>query len=81
MGVQLTHGCGMAEVPMITKGAPDDGPELPATTEGRPPEGMEIRIADGEARPRGEAVCRGYPDPRAGNWCARWWNSRPAPSR
>ncbi|MEU1318470.1 class I adenylate-forming enzyme family protein [Streptomyces tibetensis] len=64
MGVQLTHGYGMTEVPMITMGAPGDGPELLATTEGRPPEGMEIRIVDGEVRLRGEAVCRGYLDPR-----------------
>ncbi|MEU9626135.1 AMP-binding protein [Streptomyces luteogriseus] len=63
MGVQLTHGYGMTEVPMITMGTPDDGPELLATTEGRPPPGMEIRIVDGEVRLRGEAVCRGYLDP------------------
>ncbi|GGX22930.1 class I adenylate-forming enzyme family protein [Streptomyces lomondensis] len=63
MGVQLTHGYGMTEVPMITMGSPDDSPELLATTEGRPPEGMEIRIVDGEVRLRGEAVCRGYLDP------------------
>ncbi|GAB2754010.1 class I adenylate-forming enzyme family protein [Streptomyces bullii] len=63
MGVELTHGYGMTEVPMITMGSPDDGPELLATTEGRPPEGMEIRIVDGEVRLRGEAVCRGYLDP------------------
>ncbi|MGX1563093.1 class I adenylate-forming enzyme family protein [Streptomyces sp. NPDC055506] len=62
MGVQLTHGYGMTEVPMITMGAPDDTPELLATTEGRPPEGMEIRIVDGEVRLRGEAVCQGYLD-------------------
>ncbi|MGW7212242.1 class I adenylate-forming enzyme family protein [Streptomyces collinus] len=63
MGVQLTHGYGMTEVPMITMGDPDDTPELLAATEGRPPEGMEIRIVDGEVRLRGEAVCRGYLDP------------------
>ncbi|MEU0189993.1 AMP-binding protein [Streptomyces afghaniensis] len=63
MGVQLTHGYGMTEVPMITMGSPDDTPELLATTEGRPPEGMEIRIVEGEVRLRGEAVCRGYLDP------------------
>ncbi|MFF7391683.1 class I adenylate-forming enzyme family protein [Streptomyces scabiei] len=64
MGVQLTHGYGMTEVPMITMGAPDDSAENLATTEGRPPEGMEIRIAqDGEVRLRGEAVCQGYLDP------------------
>ncbi|MFI1566349.1 class I adenylate-forming enzyme family protein [Streptomyces sp. NPDC020490] len=63
MGVQLTHGYGMTEVPMITMGSPDDTPENLATTEGRPPEGMEIRIVDGEVRLRGEAVCRGYLDP------------------
>ncbi|WP_037669963.1 class I adenylate-forming enzyme family protein [Streptomyces griseus] len=63
MGVRLTHGYGMTEVPMITMGAPDDTPEELATTEGRPPEGMEVRIVDGEVRLRGEAVCRGYLDP------------------
>ncbi|MFI6008245.1 class I adenylate-forming enzyme family protein [Streptomyces sp. NPDC051243] len=63
MGVQLTHGYGMTEVPMITMGAPDDTAENLATTEGRPPEQMEIRIVDGEVRLRGEAVCRGYVDP------------------
>ncbi|MGW0755190.1 class I adenylate-forming enzyme family protein [Streptomyces sp. NPDC002814] len=63
MGVQLTHGYGMTEVPMITMGAPDDTVENLATTEGRPPQGMEIRIVDGEVRLRGEAVCRGYLDP------------------
>ncbi|MFE0453424.1 class I adenylate-forming enzyme family protein [Streptomyces sp. NPDC058914] len=63
MGVQLTHGYGMTEVPMITMGSPDDTPENLATTEGRPPEGMRIRIVDGEVRLRGEAVCRGYLDP------------------
>nr|WP_237519855.1 AMP-binding protein [Streptomyces sp. HUCO-GS316] len=63
MGVQLTHGYGMTEVPMITMGSPDDTAANLATTEGRPPEGMEIRIVDGEVRLRGEAVCRGYLDP------------------
>ncbi|MFJ9962806.1 class I adenylate-forming enzyme family protein [Streptomyces avermitilis] len=64
MGVQLTHGYGMTEVPMITMGSPDDTAENLATTEGRPPQGMEIRIVDGEVRLRGEAVCQGYLDPR-----------------
>ncbi|MEU1305452.1 class I adenylate-forming enzyme family protein [Streptomyces shenzhenensis] len=63
MGVQLAHGYGMTEVPMITMGDPDDTAENLATTEGRPPAGMEIRIVDGEVRLRGEAVCRGYLDP------------------
>ncbi|OAR24245.1 cyclohexanecarboxylate-CoA ligase [Streptomyces sp. ERV7] len=63
MGVKLTHGYGMTEVPMITMGSPDDTEENLATTEGRPPEGMEIRIVDGEVRLRGEAVCQGYLDP------------------
>lgn len=62
MGVQLTHGYGMTEVPMITMGSPDDTVENLATTEGRPPESMEIRIVDGEVRLRGEAVCQGYLD-------------------
>ncbi|MFD0338458.1 class I adenylate-forming enzyme family protein [Streptomyces sp. NPDC127117] len=76
MGVQLTHGYGMTEVPMITMGAPDDTVEHLAETEGRPPAGMEIRITDedgkplphgtdGEVRLRGEAVCEGYLDPAA----------------
>lgn len=76
MGVQLTHGYGMTEVPMITMGAPDDTVDHLATTEGRPPEGMEIRITDedgkplpydtdGEVRLRGEAVCKGYLNPAA----------------
>ncbi|MFC8241588.1 class I adenylate-forming enzyme family protein [Streptomyces chartreusis] len=63
MGVQLTHGYGMTEVPMITMGAPDDSAENLATTEGRPPREMEIRIVEGEVRLRGEAVCRGYLNP------------------
>ncbi|MFG2948727.1 class I adenylate-forming enzyme family protein [Streptomyces adustus] len=63
MGVQLTHGYGMTEVPMITMGAPDDTAENLATTEGRPPKGMQIRIVDGEVRLKGEAVCQGYLDP------------------
>ncbi|EGX56373.1 cyclohex-1-ene-1-carboxylate:CoA ligase [Streptomyces zinciresistens K42] len=63
MGVQLTHGYGMTEVPMITMGDPDDTAENLATTEGRPPAGMEVRIVAGEIRLRGEAVCRGYLDP------------------
>ncbi|ALV35097.1 AMP-binding protein [Streptomyces sp. CdTB01] len=63
MGVQLTHGYGMTEVPMITMGDPEDSAENLATTEGRPPQGMEIRIVDGEVRLRGEAVCQGYLDP------------------
>ncbi|MGQ4330267.1 class I adenylate-forming enzyme family protein [Streptomyces hayashii] len=63
MGVQLTHGYGMTEVPMITMGSPDDTAENLATTEGRPPAGMEIRVVDGEVRLRGEAVCQGYLDP------------------
>ncbi|MFG2561176.1 class I adenylate-forming enzyme family protein [Streptomyces sp. NPDC048496] len=71
MGIQLTHGYGMTEVPMITMGAPDDTVEHLAETEGRPPEGMEIRITDEDGKPlpygtdsevrlRGEAVCQGY---------------------
>lgn len=63
MGVQLAHGYGMTEVPMITMGDPRDTAENLATTEGRPPREMEIRIVDGEVRLRGEAVCRGYLDP------------------
>ncbi|MGW0766708.1 class I adenylate-forming enzyme family protein [Streptomyces sp. NPDC002676] len=64
LSVQLTHGYGMTEVPMITMGDPEDTPENLATTEGRPPQGMEIRVVEGEVRLRGEAVCQGYLDPR-----------------
>ncbi|MFF7545237.1 class I adenylate-forming enzyme family protein [Streptomyces canus] len=63
LGVQLTHGYGMTEVPMITMGDPDDTVENLATTEGRPPQGMSVRIVDGEVRLKGEAVCQGYLDP------------------
>ncbi|WP_251093860.1 AMP-binding protein [Streptomyces sp. Caat 7-52] len=63
MGVRLTHGYGMTEVPMITMGDPEDTDGNLATTEGRPPAGMEIRITGGEIRLRGEAVCQGYLDP------------------
>ncbi|MFE1798476.1 MULTISPECIES: class I adenylate-forming enzyme family protein [unclassified Streptomyces] len=63
MGVKLTHGYGMTEVPMITMGSPDDTEENLATTEGKPPPGMEIRITNNEVRLRGEAVCAGYLDP------------------
>ncbi|MGW7360682.1 class I adenylate-forming enzyme family protein [Streptomyces sp. NPDC054802] len=65
MGVTLTHGYGMTEVPMITMGSPDDTDDDLVHTEGRPPAGMEIRITDGEIRLRGEAVCQGYLDPAA----------------
>ncbi|WP_330259101.1 AMP-binding protein [Streptomyces murinus] len=60
LGVQLTHGYGMTEAPMITMGDPADTPANLATTEGRPPAGMDIRIMDGEIHLRGEAVCHGY---------------------
>lgn len=63
MGVQLTHGYGMTEAPMITMGSTGDSAEDLAATEGRPPREMEVRIVDGEVRLRGEAVCRGYLDP------------------
>ncbi|MFF9406503.1 class I adenylate-forming enzyme family protein [Streptomyces anandii] len=63
MGVQLTHGYGMTEAPMITMGSPGDSAENLAATEGRPPREMEIRIVGGEVRLRGEAVCQGYLDP------------------
>lgn len=70
MGVQLTHGYGMTEVPMITMGAPDDTVEHLAETEGRPPEGMEIRITDEDGKPLpygtdGEVRLRGRPSARA----------------
>lgn len=79
MGVQLTHGYGMTEVPMITMGDPEDTAEHLAGTEGRPPAGMEIRITDegGKPLPRGtdgEVRLRGRPSARA-IW-TRWRRRR-----
>lgn len=73
MGVQVLHGYGMTEVPMITMGRPADTDDQLSTTVGRPVLGAEVRIVapdgtpapagvDGEVRVRGAMVCRGYTD-------------------
>ena len=65
MGVQLTHGYGMTEVPMITMGSPDDTVENLATTEGRPPGGHgDTDRGRGGAAARGGRL-PGVPGPRA----------------
>ncbi|QDQ98801.1 class I adenylate-forming enzyme family protein [Tomitella fengzijianii] len=57
MGIQVLHGYGMTECPMIAQGGPDDDPERLATTAGRPVLGCEVEIRgdDGEPLGRGEA--------------------------
>jgi acyl-CoA synthetase (AMP-forming)/AMP-acid ligase II len=74
MGIQIAHGYGMTEVPMIAMGSPTDTDEQLANTEGRPVDGADLRIVtsdgrvagpdeDGEVRLRGAMVCKGYTDP------------------
>jgi acyl-CoA synthetase (AMP-forming)/AMP-acid ligase II len=76
LGVQLVHGYGMTEIPMIAMGSPSDSDEQLATTEGRPVLDAEVRIVtadeevaptgtEGEVRVRGPVVCLGYTDPAA----------------
>ena len=76
MGVQVVHGYGMTEIPMIAMGSPHDTDEQLATTEGKPVLGAEVRIVtedgtvagpdeEGEVRVRGPVVCAGYTDPAA----------------
>jgi cyclohexanecarboxylate-CoA ligase len=75
MGVTVTHGYGMTEIPMICMGSPSDTDDQLANTVGKPVFGAEIRIVavdeveartgdDGEVRVRGPMVCKGYTDPR-----------------
>jgi acyl-coenzyme A synthetase/AMP-(fatty) acid ligase len=74
IGVKVTHGYGMTEIPMICMGSPTDTDEQLAGTVGKPVFGAELRIvtlegdeaptgADGEVRVRGPMVCKGYTDP------------------
>jgi acyl-CoA synthetase (AMP-forming)/AMP-acid ligase II len=76
MGVQVVHGYGMTEVPMMAMGSPHDTDEQLAMTDGKPVLGAEIRIVrddgrvaapdeEGEVRLRGPVVCAGYTDPAA----------------
>lgn len=64
LGVQIHHGYGMTECPMIACGSPDDTDEELANTEGRAVAGCEIVVLDENDRPvraglEGEIVVRG----------------------
>jgi acyl-CoA synthetase (AMP-forming)/AMP-acid ligase II len=74
LGVEVCHGYGMTECPMITSGAMGDTPEQLANSEGAPILGCEIAIedaegrrvppgVDGEVHVRGPMVAKGYLDP------------------
>ena len=76
MGVQICHGYGMTECPMICLGSPHDTDEQLANTVGRPVVGIELRTVgadeqatgpgeDGEVRVKGPMVFRGYTDAAA----------------
>jgi cyclohexanecarboxylate-CoA ligase len=76
MGVEIRHGYGMTECPMIAVGAPGDTDEELANTDGRPVLGCEIRILDGDDQPvasgvdgdivvRGPMLMKGYTDASA----------------
>lgn len=71
LGVQICHGYGMTECPMICMGGPHDTDEQLANTVGKPVVGLEMRIVkedgsvagpgeDGEVRAKGPMVFRGY---------------------
>jgi acyl-CoA synthetase (AMP-forming)/AMP-acid ligase II len=74
MHVQVVHGMGMTEVPMVIQGTPHDTDEQLAYTDGKPVRSAEVRIVDedgkeappgtdGELRVRGPMVCKGYTRP------------------
>ncbi len=74
IGVVVTHGYGMTEIPMICMGSPSDTDDQLANTVGKPVFGADLRIVtleetdaptgvDGEVRVRGDMVCKGYTDP------------------
>lgn len=71
MGIQVCHGYGMTECPMICMGSPHDSDDQLANTVGKPVVGLQMRIvaedgsvagagADGEVRVKGPMVFRGY---------------------
>ncbi len=73
LGVEVYHGYGMTECPMITSGGVGDTPEQLANSEGAPILGCEIAIedaegrrlppgVDGEVHVRGPMVAKGYLD-------------------
>jgi acyl-CoA synthetase (AMP-forming)/AMP-acid ligase II len=49
IGVKVTHGYGMTEIPMITMGSPGDTDEQLANTVGKPVYEAQLRIAPAEA--------------------------------
>jgi acyl-CoA synthetase (AMP-forming)/AMP-acid ligase II len=71
MGIEICHGYGMTECPMIAMGSPTDNDDQLAHTVGKPVVGLDMRIvtddeteaspgADGEVRVKGPMVFRGY---------------------
>jgi acyl-CoA synthetase (AMP-forming)/AMP-acid ligase II len=74
MGINICHGYGMTEIPMITQGSPTESEDQLAHTTGRPVTGAVIRIVtedgheattgvDGEVRVKGPMVTKGYTNP------------------
>jgi acyl-CoA synthetase (AMP-forming)/AMP-acid ligase II len=74
MGINICHGYGMTEIPMITQGSPTDSEDQLAHTTGKPVTGAVIRIVtedgaeaapgvDGEVRVKGPMVTKGYTNP------------------
>ncbi|MCU4186366.1 acyl--CoA ligase [Acidiferrimicrobium sp. IK] len=74
LGLEIHHGYGMTECPMIAMGAIGDTDEQLAHTEGRPVHGCEIRVlddtgnpapagVDGDLEVRGPMLAKGYTDP------------------
>jgi cyclohexanecarboxylate-CoA ligase len=74
LGVDVRHGFGMTECPMITCGAAGDTDEQLANTEGAPVRGCELRVVDdhgsvlapgteGDLEVLGPMVTKGYTDP------------------
>nr|AGC71207.1 long-chain-fatty-acid--CoA ligase [uncultured bacterium A1Q1_fos_568] len=74
MGINICHGYGMTEIPMITQGSPTDSEDQLAHTTGKPVTGAVVRIvaedgteapqgSDGEVRVKGPMVTKGYTNP------------------
>jgi cyclohexanecarboxylate-CoA ligase len=74
LGVEVRHGFGMTECPMIAIGAEGDTDEQLANTDGVPVHGCEVRAVDAEGVPvaaglegdlevRGPMLAKGYTDP------------------
>jgi len=74
LGVEIRHGYGMTECPMIASGAAGDTDEQLASSEGAPVKSCEVRIVDGSGSPvvsgvdgevevRGPMLFKGYLDP------------------